>query len=70
MAAINPYLNFNGNTEDAFNFYKTVFGGEFQSLMRWSDNPDCAEWAETDKQKTNAHRIADRKQCPDGHRRA
>jgi PhnB protein len=51
MAAINPYLNFNGNTEDAFNFYRSVFGGEFQSLMRWSDNPDCAEWAEADKQK-------------------
>ena len=29
MAAINPYLNFNGNTEDAFNFYKSVFGGDF-----------------------------------------
>ncbi|MFX5668462.1 VOC family protein, partial [Acinetobacter baumannii] len=26
---MNPYINFNGNTEEAFNFYKSVFGGEF-----------------------------------------
>lgn len=30
MANFNPYLNFNGNTEEAFNFYKSVFGGEFR----------------------------------------
>ena len=29
MATINPYLNFNGNAEEAFEFYKSVFGGEF-----------------------------------------
>lgn len=40
MLAANPYLNFNGNAEDAFNFYRTVFGGEFQSLIRFSDFPD------------------------------
>jgi len=43
MAAINPYLNFNGNAEDAFNFYRSVFGGEFSALMRWGDNGGCAE---------------------------
>lgn len=37
MKAVNPYLNFNGNTEDAFNFYKSVFGGEFRMLMRMKD---------------------------------
>lgn len=37
MATINPYLDFNGNTEEAFNFYKSVFGGEFAALMRWKD---------------------------------
>ena len=37
MATINPYLNFNGNTEDAFNFYKSVFGGEFAAVMRFGD---------------------------------
>lgn len=29
MAKLNPYLNFDGRTEEAFNFYKSVFGGEF-----------------------------------------
>ncbi len=37
---INPYLNFNGNTEEAFNFYKSVFGGEFGALMRFKDMPE------------------------------
>ena len=39
MATINPYLNFNGNCEEAFNFYKSIFGGEFQSIMRFKDTP-------------------------------
>ncbi len=37
MKAVNPYLNFNGNTEEAFNFYKSVFGGEFRMVMRMKD---------------------------------
>lgn len=37
MTTINPYLNFNGNTEEAFNFYKSVFGGEFAAVMRFGD---------------------------------
>lgn len=41
MKKINPYLNFNGNTEEAFNFYKSVFGGEFRMLMRFKDTPDA-----------------------------
>lgn len=39
MAVFNPYLNFNGNTEEAFNFYKSVFGGEFTMIMRFRDVP-------------------------------
>lgn len=39
MSAINPYLNFKGNTEEAFNFYKSVFGGEFATVMRFKDIP-------------------------------
>ncbi|HEX2053468.1 MAG TPA: VOC family protein [Actinomycetota bacterium] len=39
MAQLNPYLNFAGNAEEAFNFYKSVFGGEFRSLVRFSDMP-------------------------------
>lgn len=36
---INPYLNFAGNTKEAFNFYKSVFGGEFSGLHRFKDMP-------------------------------
>jgi PhnB protein len=36
-AKAHTYLNFNGNTEEAFNFYKSVFGGEFLSLVRFKD---------------------------------
>ena len=39
MKVVNPYLNFNGNTEEAFNFYKSVFGGEFGMIMRMKDAP-------------------------------
>lgn len=38
---INPYFNFNGNTEEAFNFYKSVFGGEFAMVMRFGDSPEA-----------------------------
>jgi len=37
MATINPYINFNGNAEEAFNFYKSIFGGEFESIVRFKD---------------------------------
>jgi PhnB protein len=37
MAIINPHINFNGNAEEAFNFYKSVFGGEFAKIMRFKD---------------------------------
>ena len=37
MATINPYINFNGNAEEAFNFYKSVFGGEFGTIVRFKD---------------------------------
>lgn len=40
MALINPYLNYNGNAEEAFNFYKSVFGGEFAKIMRFKDFPN------------------------------
>ncbi|MEO8886253.1 MAG: VOC family protein [Mucilaginibacter sp.] len=40
MATINPYLNFRGNTEEAFNFYRSVFGGEFAVLQRFKDVPN------------------------------
>jgi PhnB protein len=37
MANINPYIHFNGNAEEAFTFYKSVFGGEFAKVMRYKD---------------------------------
>jgi PhnB protein len=37
MTTINPYINFNGNAEEAFNFYKSVFGGEFANIIRFKD---------------------------------
>jgi len=37
MANINPHINFNGNAEEAFTFYKSVFGGEFATIMRFKD---------------------------------
>jgi PhnB protein len=39
MPTLNPYLNFAGNTEEAFNFYKSVFGGEFLAVQRFKDVP-------------------------------
>ena len=37
MTTINPWINFNGNTEEAFTFYKSVFGGEFTKIVRFKD---------------------------------
>jgi PhnB protein len=39
MAKLSPYLNFAGNTEEAFNLYKSVFGGDFTSVVRFKDMP-------------------------------
>ena len=36
---VNPYLNFDGQAEEAFNFYKLVFGGEFTGIMKMKDAP-------------------------------
>jgi len=51
MATINPYLNFNGNTEEAFNFYKSVFGGEFATVLRFGEAPGCEAMPEVEKGK-------------------
>lgn len=37
MAQLNPYIHYNGNAEEAFTFYKSVFGGEFASFVRFKD---------------------------------
>jgi PhnB protein len=51
MVTINPYLNFLGNTEEAFNFYKSVFGGEFVVLQRFKDAPGMPELPAADANK-------------------
>ncbi len=51
MATINPYLNFSGNTEEVFDFYKSVFGGEYQMVMRYKDAPSEHQMGESDGEK-------------------
>ena len=51
MALINPHINFNGNAEEAFNFYKSVFGGEFARIMRLKDLPGLEHVSENDANK-------------------
>jgi PhnB protein len=50
-ATINPYLDFDGNAEEAFNFYKSVFGGEFQSLQRMGERPEGANVPANEKHR-------------------
>ena len=51
MATFNPYLNFPGNTEEAFNFYKSVFGGEFTALQRFGETPAADKLSANEKNK-------------------
>jgi PhnB protein len=56
MATINPYINFNGNAEEAFNFYKSVFGGEFGKIVRFKDL-ESAEFPVAEKEANKIMRI-------------
>lgn len=53
MATSNIYLNFNGDCEKAFTFYKSIFGGEFSYLGRFAEMPESEEFKvpEADKNK-------------------
>jgi PhnB protein len=51
MKALNVTLMFDGITETVFNFYKSVFGGEFVSLQRFKDIPNGPPLAEDQKDK-------------------
>ena len=52
MAAVmNPYLNYNGNAEEAFNFYKKVFGTEFKMVQRFKDVPGGDKVSAEDQNK-------------------
>jgi PhnB protein len=57
MPLINPYINFNGNAEEAFNFYKSVFGGEFANVMRFKDMAS-AEFPVSEKEANKIMHIA------------
>jgi PhnB protein len=52
MAKLNSYLNFDGNAEEAFNFYKSVFGGEFKGgINRMSDAPGTENLSDEEKNR-------------------
>src|SRR4051812_41697653 len=51
MASANVYLNFLGYTEKAFDFYKSVFGGEYAMLMRFKDTSEAGKMPEADQDK-------------------
>ncbi|MCF2498226.1 VOC family protein [Dyadobacter chenhuakuii] len=49
MPKLNTYLNFDGKAEEAFNFYKSVFGGEFLMVQRMSDMPGAEQLPENER---------------------
>lgn len=52
MATLNPYLNFPGTTEEAFNFYKSVLGGDFAGgIFRFKDTPEAKKMNAGDREK-------------------
>ena len=57
MALINPHINFNGNAEEAFNFYKSVFGGEFAMIIRFK-NMSSDEFPVAEKEANKIMHIA------------
>lgn len=57
MVTINPYINFNGNAEEAFTFYKSVFGGEFGKIVRMKDLAS-AEFPVPEKEANKILRIS------------
>lgn len=55
MKVTNPYLNFRGTTEEAFTFYKSVFGGEFLDVVRYGSFPDNSMGIPDDQLAKIAH---------------
>lgn len=53
MAIVNVYLTFNGNCEEAFNFYKSVFGGEFPYIGRFGDMPPSEDGKQVSEEEKN-----------------
>jgi len=57
MVTINPWINFNGNAEEALTFYKSVFGGEFTKIIRFKDL-ESTEFPVAEKEKNKIMHIA------------
>ena len=57
MTTINPWINFNGNAEEALTFYKSVFGGEFTKIIRFKDL-ESTEFPVAEKEKNKIMHIA------------
>jgi len=57
MLKINPWINFNGNAQEAFDFYKSVFGGEFAKVVRFKDIASD-EFPVAEKEENKIMRIA------------
>lgn len=49
---VHPYLNFNGNAEEAFHFYRSVFGGEFTANLKMTESPGGDKLPETEQNRT------------------
>ncbi len=58
MTNINPYINFNGQAEDAFNFYKSIFGGEFAVFSRMKEMPPSKECEISDAEKEKVMHVS------------
>lgn len=58
MATINPYLTFTGNCEEAFNFYRSVFGGDFSYVGRFSEMPEDENYKMPESEKNNIMHIS------------
>ncbi len=66
MTTLNAYLTFNGNCEEAFNFYKSIFGGEFAHVARFKEMPPsdhCPPVTEEDKEKIMHISLPISKEC-------
>jgi PhnB protein len=58
MATTNTYLNFNGNCEEAFNFYKSVFGGEFHYIGRFGEMPESDDYKVPESNKNKIMHVS------------
>ena len=57
MPSTNPWINFNGNAEEAFTFYQSVFGGDFTKVIRFKDLAN-AEYQPPEKEANKIMYIA------------